>query len=409
MIRKIALVSCVCLLAVVALQAQQQTLRLKDGRSFTGDVTQTAQGYQVKVSQGGGYMVYTFPADQVQDVVAAVDPKEEYNKRREKADLNSATDLYNLAEWAMNNGMLKQAQTDVQAALKINPNDPKSSILLRQINDQLKREAVATTVAPRTSEPVVVPGAAPKTGSELLVSEQDINRIRIQELRKDDTGVAIEFRNDILNRFVRAMRGKQGFKDINDEDRFMALSRLEQVLSIRREWDRNADVTWMDDIAIKSDPRFMLDFRQKVWPTVAQFCATNECHGSDTGKGGLKLFNPPTMTEAILYTDFVILDGVATRGGRPIDRDYPDKSLILQYGLPRKTAQLRHPMEIRYAYTAWESANFQTTLKWITALERNPHPEYHLTYKAPYGMKFQTGVTINITTEPAPTSKPARP
>ena len=165
---------------------------------------------------------------------------------------------------------------------------------------------------------------------------------------------------------------------------------IAQAYRIREEFPE--DYSWLNDIVVKTDPKFMVDFRNKVWPIVKEQCATPECHGGSKFNGGYRLFNPAFRNERIDYTNFVILDGAPTMGGRRlIDRDRSDDSLILQFGLPEEQARVHHRKSITYVFPSRDAGTYKTVRDWVDALTYPPHPKYELKYQMPVPAKSDMG------------------
>lgn len=400
-----ALISLACAVVVggIAL-AEMKTLTLKTGRQLTGEVTETPDGYEVKLPSG---VVATFSRDDVISVVDAVTPDKEYREKLAKIDPDKPQDHYQLGEWALNKGLLEIARKELLTAIELKKDYEMASLLLRQVEAKIA-EAQKPPVATRPVEKNGEDGPGPKILlTDMLLSEQDIHRIRMAELKETDRTVRIEFRNDVIKRFIEMMRGREEFRQPRAADKFRRRTRLWQTLYIRRRVERG-DHAMLDDIVIKSDPKFMTDFRSRVWPVVRQYCATSDCHGCEKGVGGLKFFNIAGKNEKADYTNFVILSGLMKRGRRLIDRSYPDMSLVLEFCLPPDQATYRHPKKITAAAASRKAINYRTIDQWIRSLKYPPYPEYRLTWKAPFGMRINTSGKPDLpNAETAPASGPA--
>jgi len=404
MFRKVFLGSVICLLAALAV-AQMKTVTLKDGRKITGEVTKTDDGYQIKRKYG----VVVVSKDQVVSIEDVTTPQEQYRQRLAKIDRKSPQDHYELGRWAFRTGLLEIARNELEAALKLKGDYERAKLLLRRVEARIEADSKKTPKTVATG-PTTGP-AGPVTGKvvlrpEWLVGQEDIYRIRLEELRENDKATIV-FRNDVIKRFIKMMRGVGDFRDRGFEKRFQAASRLDKVRYIRQNVDRdNSEIK--DDIIIKSDPAFMMDFRTKIWPTVARYCATAACHGGTKPRGGFKLFNVAGKNEKIDYTNFLILDGFTTKQGRRmIDRNNREESLLLQCGLPEELAKFKHPHKITTPYADRKSANYVRVLQWIRSLEGGLHPSYRVKYTPPFGMKLNFGgSSVLDIPEPEPATRP---
>jgi hypothetical protein len=260
-------------------------------------------------------------------------------------------------------------------------------LLLRQVKAQLAQK-------PREPENGKTDDGEDTTADKLgkirkkwLIDEKAIQRIRLEELRKDDR-VQIEFKDDVIDRFIDGMRGTGDFANQGFENRFRGGSPLAKTRYILDHIDRN-NTGVKDDIIIKSDPKFMRTFRSKIWPALRQNCATADCHGGDKAPGGFKVFVHRGRNERVDYTNFLLVDGYVSNGRRLIDRNNPDESLLLHYGLPRKLARYKHPEpRTRHIFPRRNNAKFKLFKEWITELQGPLHPDYRLDYKPPKGIKF---------------------
>ncbi|MFB3890984.1 MAG: hypothetical protein ACE15C_03055 [Phycisphaerae bacterium] len=401
MAKKVAVAAAACLLAISIGLGEVQTVKLKNGAEYTGDVTKTADGYQVRLPGGS---IITVGADQVDKIGAPVDRMPEYKLRLSRIDPRKAEDHVALAEWANSVGLLEQAREQLVQALEIDRNNVKAGLLLRQV-EAIIGKAPPPGTKPATGPATRTPATVVAIDNKMFVSDQDIYHIRLEELRKDDR-VAVEFKRNLIDRFVKYMQGRNDdFKVPQAGDKFKALPAIDQALYIRDELEREANQGWKDDIIIKTDPKFMIDFRNKVWPFVATNCATSNCHGGDKVRGGLKLYNLPAANEKVDYTNFVLLDGYRNAAGRMINRDRIDDSLLLQYLLPPDQAKFSHSTKINPLVDSRDSAVYRAGRDWIAELKPPPHPDYRLTYQPPAGMKLQFIVEVPFPT-PEPTSRP---
>lgn len=340
-------------------------------------------------------------------VFAAADPQETYAKKLSQIDPKDAEAHVGIARWAMENNHLDIAAKELKTAIELQPNNERAQLLLRQVqarqtpdeaaSEPKKEEPVATTPAP----------ASPTAGGE-FVSEDEIYRIRLFELKKGES-VSVDFRNKVIDRFFDKMRGIEEFKDPTAQSKFKALPRHRQLQIITDRIDQD-DREIRDDLLIKTDPKFMKDFRTGVWSIMTQSCSQVQCHGAATGKGGLKLFNVPGKSERADYTNFLIMSLWEKDGQRLIDRNDNDSSLVLQYGLPAGLARLRHPKPISPIFASSKAANYKRCEDWIKSLEGTMPPNYRTTYQPPVGRKLQGGASaalgLNPTPASGPTSKP---
>lgn len=327
---------------------------------------------------------------------------EQYQQRLAQIDANIAEEHYKLGEWAFQNNLPEVAAKELKAALAIDRSHIKATVLLGQVEARLG-PARTQPVRPPTEANASVAGIRP----EWLVGADDIARVRLEELKPDEK-IPIVLRNDVLNRFIKAWSGREEFKGAKFEDEFRgwAQSNPARVVAFMREKDPE-NTAVKDDILVKADPRAIVTFRQKIWPVVTNSCAATRCHGGGEPKGGMRLFNVTGRTEAIDYTNYVILDGVTSKGRRLIERGDPESSVLLQFMLPADLAKFHHPVEFAPPVGNRKAPNYILMLEWIRSLHAPPHPDYRLKYQAPFGMKIVGKAEMLPPAGTPPTTKPA--
>jgi hypothetical protein len=354
---------------------------------------------QIKTSFG----TLSFAAREVVSVEDVTSPQQEYKALLEKIDPKDAEARYALAEWALQRNYLEIAKGELQEALKLKPGTDKYRWLLKDVEARLKKTEPAVPAEVKT--PATAETAT--AGKAELLGEEDIYHVRLEELREDDV-VSIEFRNRVIDRFVAQMRGKADFRRPNFADEFMAFPPVKKAVYMLRQVAPD-DAPIKDDIVVKSDPNFVVNFRARVWPVVSQACASASCHGGgDKPRGGLRLF--PGSGPRTDYTNFVILDGWLSGGRRVINRNSPERSLLLQYALPAEQAKVHHPGDIPAFAESRQAPTYLMIAEWIESLAGPPHPDYRLKWTAPFGMKLDTSGQTSwvLTSEPGAATGPAQ-
>jgi hypothetical protein len=381
-----------------AAEAENKTLKLRDGRQMTGEITKTEDGYLVT----NDYGTAKFTDSEVLEVVEEVSPLKEYQQRLAKIDPNSADAHFELGRWAMGEKLWGQARDEFRAAVAIRPGFETASLMLRQAEIELEKNEQRRTrkAAAAGGESASRPSGSgeEEVKDEWLLSEDDINRIRLEELRATDK-VRIEFANDVLTRYIESRRGSPDWQNVNAA--FRGKPPIQRVIEMLTYVDRQ-NTSIRDDIRVQTDPQFMVNFRQ-IWPSIGNQCAVAECHGGSKPVGGLKLFRGAGRDDRVDYTNFIILDGMVSRDGkaRLINRSDPEKSLLLQYGLLPDQADFRHPEKLRRPiFTSRSSPSFKSALKWVTLLRGPMHPDYRLEYTPPFGMKLDFASSPSVLGQP---------
>ena len=379
--------TCSVLLAVVWL-GQAKVVTLRDGRKLIGEVTKTETAYHVKTRFG----TVVCPLGDVVSVKEVEEKKDkDYEAYRASIDPKTAEDYFKLAKWAFEKKKFAIARRDLKEALKLDPKFERARLLLRRVEEELKEKP------PTRVEPDVKTEPQTQLRDEWLVTKKDIYKIRLEELRiyRDRQGqyhirdkVHFLFQNKVLDRFVDTMRGRDEFEVPGAEEAFRRWDKVRQAAYMLKKVDRD-DVSIKDDILVGSDPQFMLEFRNRVWPIVEKHCAIAPCHGGPTGKGGLKLLPSIGRNEKVDYANFLILNKFTSGGYKMIDRGYPDLSLFLQHGLDRKIARKKHSKKATFTppFPSTKTSNYQFVLKWIDTLQNSPRPDYRVKCDPPFSRK----------------------
>ncbi|HUS93493.1 MAG TPA: hypothetical protein VM695_16665 [Phycisphaerae bacterium] len=376
----------------------KKRIRLKDGEVFVGEIVEkTKEGIKVQRRLA----VVFYKNEDIAAIEDADDPKTDYQKRLAAIKKDDAAAHVALGEWAMNHKMYKEAIEQFEAAIKIGKAGERVPLLLRQAKAKLK-EATEAGTGEKTPE---VSGTenAPFDAKQLLPME-DIHRIRLEELR-DDERVTVRFENDAINKFVTKMRGIDDFKEQGFERRFRRQPNPQKARYILAKVDRDDPIK--DDILVMNDPAFMREFRGPVWRWISGACGSTNCHGAAQGQGKLKLYNYPGNNVQVDYTNFLILDSYHSGGKQMIVRDNWERSLLLQYSIPRKQAEYHHPKEdMRPPFASRQVPGYQSTLRWIQELSGPKHPNYRIKHRPPGAMTPPAGLPgLPTVTPPSPSGK----
>jgi len=368
-----------CLMTACAAFGQTKKLYLKEAGFVQGSVTESGGNYIVKTRFGS----MTIPKDQVLSIEDVITPEQEYKQRLARIDAKSPEDHFMLGRWAFEKGLLETAQKELTAALNLKPDYEMAKLLLRQVEAKQAEEARKAAAEDAARSGRIVGGTEVK--AEWLVTDEEIFRVRLAELQQADR-VRVTFRNNVLNRFINMMQGLGDFAQPRFSRTFRGWPPVRQALYMLDNIDRD-DRETKNDILIASDPRFMIQFRRRVWPIVARYCGTADCHGGAGAMGGFRVLNVAGRNPKVDYTNFLILDGFVGRGRKMIDRDHMDQSLILQYGLPPEQAEHAHPRKIPRAYSSRNVSNYRSVISWIESLKGPPHPDYGVRLRVPWAAR----------------------
>jgi hypothetical protein len=127
-----------------------------------------------------------------------------------------------------------------------------------------------------------------------------------------------------------------------------------------------------DRVLVRDEPRSLQQFRTNIHTQyVMRYCGT--CHYRD-GVRGLDLHRGAPGHEATAYSNLMILAN-REHGGLPmISKTTPERSPLLQFGLPRSEAALPHPdvPGLSPYFRSRDDARFQAMVDWIRSLYSDP-------------------------------------
>ncbi len=380
MIRRWWLGAFVIALLASGLLARQGVLTTKDGKFLSGDIQDGPDGNSVNITLHGATL--TIPRDNVAAINYPADAENDYHQRLSALGPDDITGRIDLSKFELSAGQYDLAADAAKDAERLDPHNPDAVILLdtiqseRELNSKIARES-----SPSSSTTPAVESAPAKPPADYLTMD-DVYAIRRDELRSDDV-VRVQFFNDVRKRYL----GSQG----NKAD-FYAESDAQQAMDILQTGDPNL----AKDIHLATDPRVLLEFRNRIQPRILAGCAAAGCHGGG-GSGGFCLFFDAKETPPA-YTNFYILqetgrtlEGGDTFGNGPvyrpmIDRGRPLSSLILQFGLPRSMAATPHPdvNGFKPIFRGPTDATFLEVSRWISSLTPIV-PDYGIKFAIPTG------------------------
>lgn len=288
----------------------------------------------------------------------------------ERLQATAADDLaarYALARWLFDQGAFSLALQHVQLLEARMAQEDKLDPSLSQQVRFLRLQVQQRLKSPGDSQP-----AASPLPPHPLLTPQQINVIRVWE--SDPTQqprvripraildqVLVQYGDSPLVPKGRAQREVQSWP---------GWRKLELLFALRAR-------EFYGSVQVLDEPRSLAAFRQSIHPGyVLSTCASVNCHAS--ADRGLTLYRTAPASDATLYTNFYILSQAATPSGRLIDRAEPEKSLLVQYGLPREQAQTPHPSVPgwRAALRGRQDPLYARLVQWIGRQLYQPEPDY---------------------------------
>lgn len=364
-----------------ALSRPEVEIFFKDGTQTTGtllaqdddSVTLLISGIATSFPRPGIERVRTLPSidEQAEALRAMVDPRD-------------ADGILRVAEWLRSKERYERALAEIERVLEFEPEHAHAREMRTLIIQQkflLERKGLPPEKSAKAPTP-----KKPVFDFPLLTPEQ-INLIRVFELDLDASPRLIIPRETVV-KLLEKYAGRDGIP-LGEEGREVFLRRrpaeiMDTMFRLRAR-ELYAEVKVLD-----SPPALRL-FRENVhraW--LMNSCATTACHGGDHA-GRFFLNNRRTMSDATVYTNFLILDRFKLADGTPlINPTEPARSPLLQFALPRGEGHFKHPEVVtgptharwRPVFTSRDDSRYKDAIQWIESLFK-PRPEYPVLYTPP--------------------------
>jgi len=358
-------------------------LEMKDGRKVSGILVEQTSS-RVIVAIGG--LATPFDLAGIARIRAIPTVEERYDLLRRAIPDDDVDTLLQLAEWLRGKGRLGLALTEVDRALKADPDSQQARDLRVIIIEQSKLQ----TIRPAPGEERI-PVVRPARREFPLLDEAQINIMRVLEVDLKNPP-RMNIRQETVRRFLDAYAGREakdlGKVPVTPEGRDVFLRKppaeiLAWMFELRAR-------EFYGEVQIMDDPKAMRLFRDSVhrnW--LVNSCSTTRCHGGEEA-GRLWLHNRQPNAAASVYTNFLIMDRFRLDDGRPlISYDSPADSILLEYGLPVKDAVRKHPEIQGMGKGRWQPVfsgrddeRYKAAIEWIRSMYR-PRPEYPVDYTPP--------------------------
>ena len=366
----------------LAAWAKPGVVTARDGTPYTGDVTEDER--YVYINAPGGRI--QLDRRNVSKIDYAADVQTEYDARHAKLGAKDVKGRVELAKYASEHSRSDLALAALEEARQIDPANRDVALSTETVQRQMdldRKRGQAGAVAAGVTKP----GAATKPAAgatskpatpavavveHRLLNPAEINVIRQLEMRPDDPMVRVRLENNVARKFMLEAFGDATGKSAK---RFMARSGAEQGSEILR--DGSPEMA--KDVRILTDPKPLAVFKTKVMPVIASSCASTACHGGVNG-GSLYLYQGNSA--AATYTNFYVLMTYAAQVNGVtytlLDREVPDRSLALQFGLPPLIARPPHPKvaDLRARFKGRDDPSYILVDDWLSQSLRMPQPQY---------------------------------
>lgn len=378
--------------APAAADLPEVVVYLKGGQRITGLLV-SAETSHVTVRIAG--INTRLPTDTIERYEVLAPILQRYEELR-KSIGDDPEAIVRLAKWLQDREHYTLALSEVNRALDIEP-DHGEARRMKAILEQL----IILKFAPRKSESArTAPESAnpdrPRPGDFPLLTPADINIMRVYEVDlAAKPRVVIE--RDTAMRMLNAHAGHP-LVPVTLEGR-EALARRPAVDILDLMFKLQAREFYRE-VQVLDPPASIRAFRENVQRTWLMSCATTQCHGGMEA-GRFILYNHSPNSDPSVYTNLLILERFRTSvgtadaqpgqpRGRPlINWDQPERSPLLQLGLPRNDSLFPHPRVPRRdnpsgdtwkpEFRSAEDKLFRKAVEWIRAMYR-PRPDYPIQY-----------------------------
>ncbi len=319
-----------------------------------------------------------------------VETEKTYNRKFRALAADDLDGHLKLADWCRQQEawelLLKQCNHIL--SLPGNAKHRKATLLRKLAQSKLPSTTPPPTDSPEqtedSSKPPQQTSNKPAPISTTLLTNEQIQILRRLEFKLNKPErVQIRFNNDVINRFwdYRTARENLQKDDRKAFNKLNPVQKAQEMLKVIRDYERaNTEAnpfedTYTKDIELASDPEAFKTYKSMVWPIVKSACSSTGCHGGHD-RASFDLYNDRVMSDNKHYTNFLILSNFGRPAHKLIDRDYPEKSLILQYGMADSTDPTAiHPTNLSPVFRNTSDVKYKRILDWITNLEL-PAPDY---------------------------------
>ena len=356
-------------------------VELRDGSVLSGELIEDRYDAVVLRIEG---VLTTLPRESVVRTRFDLSLEEKYQRFRE----NIAPDQYlrrlDLAQWLFKERAYELARREL-IEIVAESQLPDAIQLLRMVKAQIDLENDALPKGRSTERRPSGDGVGTVDLKDMLpnqvVTAEDVNLMRVYEIDFRSPPSRVHVPSEVIRELLETYGASPLIPgDSSGRTRLFRAEPMEIVdlmfqLKAREFYPR---------IQVKSEPPSLNLFRQRVHDAwVIPNCATSRCHGGLDG-GRFFLHRRGSKSERVRYSNLLILERWNELDQPLIDWQDPERSLIIQYALPRKDARFPHPdvKGWRPIFTSGNNRVLRDSLRWIESMYR-PRPGYPVEYEPP--------------------------
>ena len=359
-----------------AATARQVTVKLKGGQEISGELlSESAQSLTIRTETGAEIRI---GRDRLAGPIRErMSLEEMYRQRRSRIAEGDIGARLELARWLHENkspSEQKQAWTlaleELDAILKAEPGSQEARFMRDAVAANLRKIA-GDKPAPPGEPPTSDNGAVP-SDPKPLTAEQ-ITRMKVLELdlsARPKVVVPEKVVQEFLEKYTRdpVDPAMERFLGREGERVFKRLEGYEQLAAM---FDMRAR-EFYDRVLVRDEPETLRQFRLNFHTQyVLKHCGT--CHA--TGRAtGLTMLRGTPGNEATAYTNLVLLARQEHAGLPLISRDTPERSPLLQLGLPQSESAIPHPdaQGWRPYFRSRDDQRYLDMVEWIRSLYTDP-------------------------------------
>ena len=366
------------MLLASVLWARQGVVKTLDGQSFGGDITE--QQDELVVERTGIRTVV--PRGNVLSINYSDSIEQTYRQKHRRLTSYDVPGRLELAHWLFDNKAYDLALDALEEARAIQPHNEDVAEMMQTVDRQMQLDGKQQRLKLAQSRPVEVAAAdnVPRTGAVPTtqrrtqqpvavrdLTPEEINFVRQSEWQEGQPVTPIHFDADVRRRYI----AREGLNSAE----FLRLPAIQQAWAIVQRGTPE-----MQKDVIIGDPPALRQFRT-IQHAILTGCAATGCHTPDRAPGGFAL-HLPAQNDADTITNFVILQqyagNVDKRKYQMIDREAPERSLLVQFALPPDIADAPHPKAGNYRgiARARNDPRLQATIDWMGRTLKPVAPDY---------------------------------
>lgn len=367
----------------VANEPGQSLLIMNDGRRFQGRI-KSKDRFELVLEIAG--IDTRFKVADILEIVALKTFDEHYAELKNAIAREDWERRYQFCQWIHKRRRLELAARELEELLDDNPRLEDARELLRIVNAEIELQARQEEAeAERQTGPeesAAAPQAeGPRLTPTMLLTDEDVNLMRVYETDLKNPPRLLVRRSTIER--LLSEHATSELLPTTPEGR-KAYFRRDPV-------DILADIFTLQardlygEVQVLSEPLSLNKFRlnvHRVW--LMNSCATNQCHGG-VGAGRFFLFNKRANTANTVYTNLLIIERTEYRGEPMLNYDRPERSPLLQLGLPRDRSIFPHPEMDGWtpAFRDQSDPRFTRTVEWMRSMYM-PRPTYPIRFEPPF-------------------------